>query len=421
MIEPPVRIENRTQLVYLLSEAAELEHGISCCYLYAGFSMKDSAEEGISEEQLEAVRSWKATIVEVAVQEMLHLALVNNLLTAIGAAPHIRRPNLPTSPSMYPRTFELDLRPFTMETLEGFIFLERPESVMDSPGAGHRVPMPAPVRTRDIFFDRPEYETIGHLYRGIEDGFRYLSEKYGDSRLFVGSVGVQASEYPRLPELLTVSDLATAIEAIQRIVEQGEGAPGEVETGHYARFQGIKREYDALKEADPSFEPARPVLVNAYTHAPSDVSDPSKINVVGDPLSVVCCNLFDAIYEMLIQMLGRFFARSEESEAELKFLGDMTVGLMGRALGPLGDAITTLPAGAGHPGLRAGPSFYVPRNIHTPPRKQAAWVSWGGRLTELAGFCALVETFEGAPPVLSRIGTLMTRYAARVAEVADGG
>jgi hypothetical protein len=419
MIEPPVRIENRTQLVYLLSEAAELEHGISCCYLYAGFSMKDSTGEGLSEAQLEAVRSWKATIMEVAVQEMLHLALVNNLLTAIGAAPHIRRPNLPTSPSMYPQTIELGLRPFTQETLEGFIFLERPESVMTSLEAGQRPPMPPPVRTRDIFFDRPEYETIGHLYRGMEDGFRYLTEKYGESRLFVGSPGAQASEYPRLTDLLPVSDLATAIEAIQRIVEQGEGSPGESESGHYARFQGIHRELIALKERDPSFEPARPVLVNAYTHVPADMLDPGKIGLVGDPLSVVCCNLFDALYEMLIQMLGRLFARVHESAEEIKLLADMTVGLMSRALGPLGESITTLPAGPRHPGLRAGPSFYVPRNIHTPPQRRATWISWVERLKELSAFCALIETFEGAPGVLPRVGQLLTRYASRAAEVAD--
>ncbi len=34
-------------------------------------------------------------IARVATQEMLHLALVQNLLSAIGAAPHLVRPNLP--------------------------------------------------------------------------------------------------------------------------------------------------------------------------------------------------------------------------------------------------------------------------------------------------------------------------------------
>ena len=35
----PVRIENRAQLIYLLTEASELEHGIMCSYLYAAFSI----------------------------------------------------------------------------------------------------------------------------------------------------------------------------------------------------------------------------------------------------------------------------------------------------------------------------------------------------------------------------------------------
>ena len=85
MNEPPVRIESRTQLVYLLSEAAELEHGINCCYLFAGFSFKSSVDEGVSQAQLQAIRGWKRTLMEVAVQEMLHLGLVCNLLTAVGS------------------------------------------------------------------------------------------------------------------------------------------------------------------------------------------------------------------------------------------------------------------------------------------------------------------------------------------------
>jgi hypothetical protein len=36
--EPPIVIENRKTLTYLLCEAAELEHGLMCEYLYAAFS-----------------------------------------------------------------------------------------------------------------------------------------------------------------------------------------------------------------------------------------------------------------------------------------------------------------------------------------------------------------------------------------------
>ena len=67
MFESPVRIENRAKLIYTLSEASELEHGLSCCYLFAAFSLKGSADEGISSDQLKAIRRWKRTIIEVAV------------------------------------------------------------------------------------------------------------------------------------------------------------------------------------------------------------------------------------------------------------------------------------------------------------------------------------------------------------------
>ena len=45
-MDVPVRIENRAQLIYLLTEAAELEHGIMCSYMFAAFTMKQSASEG---------------------------------------------------------------------------------------------------------------------------------------------------------------------------------------------------------------------------------------------------------------------------------------------------------------------------------------------------------------------------------------
>ncbi len=421
-LEPPVRIENRTQLVYLLSEAAELEHGISCCYLFAGFSLKSSTKEGVSDQQLQMIEDWRSTITDVAIQEMLHLGLVNNLLTAIGGAPHIRRPNLPTSPAMYPKSFELDLRPFNPQTLANFIFLERPETVMSQDPAtlAANRPQPRHVRARDIFFDRPEYQTIGHLYRGVEDGFRYLAEKYGEERLFIGSSTTQAAAYPRLPELTAVTGLLSAIQAIQQIVEQGEGAPGEAQNGHYARFRRIQEEYEALRRQDPNFAPARPVVVNPYTHLPADLIDARKVNVLDDPLTVSICNLFDGAYELLIQMLGRYFARIDELEEDLRLLGEITVGIMGRVIGPLGNAITGLPAGPSHPGLHAGPSFYIPRNVHTPPHRRAPWLAWRERLLELSAYCAILEISAGAPAEMVRIGQTLARLAGRISEKTPG-
>lgn len=46
--ERPLAVENRGQLIYLLREAAELEHGIMCQYLFAAFSLKQSTGEGLA-------------------------------------------------------------------------------------------------------------------------------------------------------------------------------------------------------------------------------------------------------------------------------------------------------------------------------------------------------------------------------------
>ena len=54
--EPPLQVESREELVYLLGEACELEHGLMCEYLYAQFSLKRAAGEGLTPEQLAGFR-----------------------------------------------------------------------------------------------------------------------------------------------------------------------------------------------------------------------------------------------------------------------------------------------------------------------------------------------------------------------------
>src|ERR1700680_3562872 len=74
--EAPFVIEHREALIYMLCEAAELEHGIMCQYLFAAFSIKQDAVEGLTEAELAAVTRWRKLISHVATQEMLHLSLV---------------------------------------------------------------------------------------------------------------------------------------------------------------------------------------------------------------------------------------------------------------------------------------------------------------------------------------------------------
>jgi hypothetical protein len=64
--EAPFAIEHREALIYMLCQAAELEHAIMCQYLFAVFSLKQSADEGLTEAELAAVTRWRQQIGHVA-------------------------------------------------------------------------------------------------------------------------------------------------------------------------------------------------------------------------------------------------------------------------------------------------------------------------------------------------------------------
>ena len=95
MSEPAIVVEHREHLWYLLAEAAQVEHMIMCQYLYASYSLKTEPDEGLSAGQASAVAGWQKMLAGIAVEEMLHLALVCNVMCAIGAAPPLGRPNFP--------------------------------------------------------------------------------------------------------------------------------------------------------------------------------------------------------------------------------------------------------------------------------------------------------------------------------------
>ena len=73
-----------------------------------------------------------------------------------------------------------------------------------------------------------------------------------------------------------MTGLDSACAAIEEIIEQGEGARGDWQPAHYGRFLGIWEEYQRLREQDPGFEPARPVIP-AFTRQPFDIAEPQPL------------------------------------------------------------------------------------------------------------------------------------------------
>jgi hypothetical protein len=330
---------------------------------------------------------------------MLHWAMVQNLLTAVGSAPYVSRPHMPHQARGYPPGVQLRLLPFGEAALQHFVYLERPEGVQraDAEGFEPAGPAPPPMRPEEVVPRGQDFATQGHLYRSVERGFAYLAGKLGEDRLFIGPAFHQAGEATfGWPDLGPITGLAGANRALERIVEQGEGATGDWATAHYGRFLGVLGEYLAMRTQDPGFEPAYPVVAAGMRGVEGIEPDV----YITDPATGGCSDLFNAVYELVLQMIARYFAFGHETPGQRQVLAQAAVDLMFAAIKPLGLLLARLPAGPGHPGATAGANFQLPyRASFLLPHRRSAWLRFAERLEELAAFAAGLHPAAGADVV----------------------
>jgi Ferritin-like len=389
-MSPSRTISSRSDLLKLLCEAAELEHGIACSYLYAGFSLKrDISEGGMTWEEQQKVRRWAAQIYFVASQEMLHLALVWNLTTAIGGTPYYLRPNFPQDSKYYPLNARLALEPFGLTSLRRFILYERPENM--SPELELKTLLTfAGEDTQDI-----QFGSIGELYKLIESGFRNIDEK----SLFIGKPSQQMTkDLIHFQDIVPVVDRASAIKAIETIVEQGEGRHDDRPDSHYGAFIAILKELLDSNAQGSKFAPARPAMLN-----PSAALEPgygANSNPIDDPLASQVAGLFDSAYSLMLRMLAWSFEfDSAGIEDQLKKFCNVAIDFMPRVLLPLGEGLMLMPAGKKYPGKTAGPGFGLTRHVMLPPNAENALRLCRERLQELSAIAATLLANQLPEPV----------------------
>jgi CDGSH-type Zn-finger protein/uncharacterized Fe-S cluster protein YjdI len=351
-------VQDREELIYLLCEAAEFEHSVMCSYLYAQWTLKRDASEGVTADELAAIDRWRRSLAQVALEEMLHLSLVNNLLAAIGAAPHLWRPAFPVRPGHFPADVVMDLTPFGEAALDHFMFIERPENIGIADGAGfeHASHYRRLARPDMLAPSPQDYGTQGHLYHGALQGLMRLAGQLGEERVFVGHGQAQVGpDEFGLPGLFKITDVASAKRAVEQIVLQGEGAPAHREDSHFARFSTIRTELAELRAARPGFEPARPVVRNpllggALLHDGVPIVEPVAARVV---------DLANSVYALMIRVLSQVFAPAplpQELRVALATSSSMLMSVMGR----VAEVATRLPADPARPGLTAAPNFELP-------------------------------------------------------------
>ena len=384
-----IKITTREDLIFILSEAATLEHMVMCEYLFAAFSLKKEVSAGLDSEGLEMVKRWEGVVTTVAVQEMLHLALVNNMLVSIGAGPYFQHPNFPQPSRYFPPNIKLALMPFGENALRHFLFLERPEGMSISGVPGFEVlgDLSPKELGASIVPQTQYFSTVGNLYRGVEGGLTDLVERHGEEGVFLGADLTQATEeHFGWPGLIAVKDLSSARSAINGIVENGEGARGKWEDAHFGMFLRVFKEFMEVRKNDSAFNPTMPVVA-AYTRPPVGVDN---VPLIVDGFTSKVADLFNASYGAAVQCLSRFYVHDRDRPVEEHVLVDTAIGLMADVIKPLGVALTTLPIGPRLPGLTAGPSFELQQREYLLPKGDLALMILQERLADLSAHSALL-------------------------------
>ena len=408
---------SREQLWALLAEAAEIEHHLMCCYLYAAFSLKERTDEDLSEAELEAVQRWRREVLAVSVEEMGHLSIVCNILSALGAPAHLVHQNFPIPAGYHPAGVVVKLAPFNRQTLAHFVFLERPDDADVRDGEGFE---PAQRYTRALDMDRlmtvsTDYDTVGELYRSISAGLQHLSATFGERALFVGNPEHQLdTEVARLPGLKTVRCLHTALEAIDAIVRQGEGADSCCGDSHYQRFLRIGREYDALLAARPAFRPARMSAHNPVMRPPPTPA--GRLGGSGGPAAALL-DLGNALYNHCLRCIS--LAYGDVGRPTQTALVSAGIDLM-HLLTPIATRLGTLPANPALPQATAGVSFATIRSSAALMGEAGSVDVLVERLHEMSGRCErLIPTYPDVAPLLESTRAGTERIAARLLAQAE--
>jgi CDGSH-type Zn-finger protein/uncharacterized Fe-S cluster protein YjdI len=405
----------REILINALYEAAELEHDLMCTYLYATASLKSGEAEGLSAAEAAAVKRWRGVLLDVAIQEMGHLAAVWNITSALGAAPRIGRSNFPLDPGFLPAGITVKLAPFNAETLQHFVFLERPHGSTECEGSGF-----ACERHYVRGTDRPhltpmgrDYDTVGVFYDRLGNGLRTFVGRYGESIAFDGDPALQlSSEEVNLPGARPVRCLKTALSAFDAIIEQGEGAPRDSAGSHYQKFLGIRAELEALTQKNPAFKPAFPAATNPVLRRPPR---PEGRVWIEDSDAFATVDLANASYALMIRLIAYAYALRGPGK-EKSLVVDLAIELM-EAVMPLAERAARLPAGPSNPHCHAGMSFIVLRDPSPLPPGPAARRLLLERFEQLADAGAALRTTGDARALAA--AESLARLAARATREFD--
>ncbi|MFD0200675.1 MULTISPECIES: ferritin-like domain-containing protein [Saccharothrix] len=375
------KIKTIEELHEYLHKGLQLEHATLPPYLTALYSLKPGTNSD----------AWHVIRV-VAVEEMLHLTLVANVLNAVGGTPDLTKrgfvPNYPTRLPSGPDDFEVHLGPFSREALHTFLRIEKPAPAVSEADRFVAVDWAALGMTFNGSAPPPDelaeleesgailglvpgqptqrFASIGEFYEEIIRGINHLEDqarKVGKT-IFTGNPAHQVTPeyfYSGGGDVIKVTGRDTAVAALTLVAEQGEGLHGgiydsEDEIAHYYRFQQLEKGQYYQKGDKPN-KPSGPKL-NVDWQAVYPVKQNIKlVDLERDPDIRAAAMEFNQSYATFLANVN--LAYNGQPDLLLKAVWEMfrirdTMNLLIR--NPL----------TGHPGKNAGPTFEL-----YPPKEEA--------------------------------------------------
>jgi hypothetical protein len=260
--QPLEKIETVESLAAHLYLAAQVELSTVPLYLYAAWSIRTKGYSQWSP----GVGAFR-TILGVAIEEMLHLSLVRNLIVAIGYGNKDIKLGDKPSDRRKIKFYDRDFVP----TYPGYMLHHHPLLCLGLKRlstdlikcAFMPLEKPKPKPEEQVVYEVPSetYETLGQFYDAIKDGFEYLDKLDKEGKLEKRLWGESCPELQYYRGFwnqfgggttVQVVDLKTALDALKIVVEQGEGAEkptvplnptdpriGLEEWSHYEKFRRI--------------------------------------------------------------------------------------------------------------------------------------------------------------------------------------
>lgn len=259
MTEPKITTPEKLQ--DYLHHAMQLEHATIPPYLLALYSI----HPGTNPDATQVLRV-------VVVEEMLHLTLAANILNAVGGTPDLTVNGfVPLYPAYLPdgeQDFTVDLQPFSKDAINTFLKIERPGK---APTEARRLVPRARKGLSDLGNSPSEenmhFYSIGEFYEEITRGLKYLHEKMGAALFPPERQSLQLTSeyyYSGGASLFPVTNLRSALDAINVIIEQGEGFDSGVysdagELAHDFRFEQLMLGRYYMRGDEPG-KPTGPAL-----------------------------------------------------------------------------------------------------------------------------------------------------------------